>query len=239
MSLIRSRRRCPHLRVRCVHADEINFLRGRRRVCLDCSRALDGPLPEPCSVTGERHDVTAVDRRLRYWFDTEFIEDGRTIELLSIGVVCEDGREFYAENRYANLSRANEWVKENVVPHLRMGRGDKIAAGATTPTEIALNLHVFVSAGHGQPEFWAYYGDYDWVVLCQLYGRMIDLPDGWPMFAMDVKQLAVSLGDPTLPEQTSAEHHALADARWTRDAWCFLTDLYVTPHLSEEDEHGK
>ena len=30
---------------------------------------------------------------MRYFYDTEFIEDGTTIELVSIGVVAEDGRE--------------------------------------------------------------------------------------------------------------------------------------------------
>ena len=33
---------------------------------------------------------------LRYFYDCEFIEDGSTIELVSIGFVDEDGREFYA-----------------------------------------------------------------------------------------------------------------------------------------------
>ncbi|MCW2560140.1 MAG: hypothetical protein JWP55_4104 [Mycobacterium sp.] len=28
-----------------------------------------------------------------YCYDTEFLNDGRTIELISIGIVCEDGRE--------------------------------------------------------------------------------------------------------------------------------------------------
>lgn len=37
----------------------------------------------------------------RYFYDTEFIEDGKTIDLISIGVVCEDGREFYAESQEA------------------------------------------------------------------------------------------------------------------------------------------
>ena len=32
----------------------------------------------------------------RYFYDCEFIEDGRTIDLVSIGVVDEHGREFYA-----------------------------------------------------------------------------------------------------------------------------------------------
>lgn len=34
---------------------------------------------------------------MRFWFDTEFFKDGRVIDLISIGVVAEDGREYYAE----------------------------------------------------------------------------------------------------------------------------------------------
>jgi hypothetical protein len=168
---------------------------------------------------------------MRYFLDTEFIEDGRTIDLVSIGVVAEDGREFYAESVEANLSQANDWVKENVLPHLWHRQVDKRDAnlwsrdggtgGLLRRKEIAWQLQVFVS-GDGKPEFWAYYADYDWVVVAQLFGRMIDLPAGWPMFCMDLKQLAVHLGDPRLPEQTSTEHHALADARWVRDSYDWL-----------------
>lgn len=39
-----------------------------------------------------------------------------------------------------------------------------------------------------EPEFYAYYADYDWVVFCWLFGRMIDLPKGFPMFAFDLQQ---------------------------------------------------
>jgi hypothetical protein len=42
---------------------------------------------------------------------------------------------------------------------------------------------------------------------------MIDLPDGVPMFTNDLKQEAVRLGSPVMPEQGQGEHHALADAR--------------------------
>jgi hypothetical protein len=155
---------------------------------------------------------------VKYWFDTEFIEDGVTIDLLSIGVVCEDGREFYAQNRDANLDAASEWVRDNVFPGMRDCPDERILH----KEQLRSALYYFIEYGEGTPEFWAYYGDYDWVVLCQLFGTMMDLPEGWPMFAMDVKQLAVSLGSPELPPQDSAEHNALNDARWTRDAWKFL-----------------
>jgi hypothetical protein len=151
---------------------------------------------------------------VRYFFDTEFIEDGHTIDLISIGIVAEDGREFYEELE-PDWSKANQWVLDNVRPHLT----NDMVMDREGLAEAVLNF-----IGTDKPEFWAYYADYDWVVLCQLYGRMIDLPKGWPMFCMDLKQLAVSKGDPRLPEQTTTEHHALADARWNRDVYDWLTD---------------
>ena len=51
----------------------------------------------------------------KYFYDTEFIEDGKTIDLISIGIVCEDGREYYAQSVEFDESKASEWVKENVL----------------------------------------------------------------------------------------------------------------------------
>lgn len=150
---------------------------------------------------------------MKIWYDTEFIEDGRTIDLISIGAVREDGRTFYAEVANCDLSRASEWVQKNVVPHL-------IGGDALMPRE-SIKFQFWQFCGD-TPEFWGYYADYDWVGLCQLYGRMIDLPRGWPMYCRDVKQLCDSLGNPKLPEQVGSAHHALNDALWTREAWNFL-----------------
>lgn len=148
---------------------------------------------------------------MRIWFDTEFIEDGRTIDLISIAAIREDGWKFYAESAECDLSKASEWVKQNVVPHLN---------GVKFPrAEIAGQMIEF--AGN-KPEFWAYYADYDWVALCQLFGTMMDLPKGWPKYCRDVKQFCDDHGNPKLPEQIGQEHNALADAVWTRDAWKFL-----------------
>ena len=153
---------------------------------------------------------------MKFWFDTEFLEDGRTIELISIGVVAEDGREYYAETKGAEgLATSTEWLSENVFPHL----SSPLRKDAKDEKTIAADLIEFMG---DKPEIWAYYADYDWVVLCQLHGRMVDLPKGWPMYCRDVKQLCDMFGNPELPKRTSTEHHALADARWTRDAWLWL-----------------
>jgi hypothetical protein len=148
----------------------------------------------------------------RFWFDTEFIEDGRTIDLISIGIVRADGCEYYAESAECNLSRAGDWVKANVIPHLAY------KAARKSREMIAWEIEKFVGADR-KPEFWGYYCDYDWVALCQLFGTMMDLPEGWPKYCLDIKQQAYLLGDATLPEQGKGEHHALADARWNKLAW--------------------
>ena len=152
---------------------------------------------------------------MRIWFDTEFYENGETIRLISIGAVREDGAEYYAETfNSRELAHASEWLSANVAPHLTVAFPSERKSRA----DIARDLIAFAGPS---PEFWAYYADYDWVVLCQLFGRMIDLPKGWPMWCRDLKQLA-SYHGVTLPVQEGVEHHAMADAKWARDAtlWC-------------------
>ncbi len=152
--------------------------------------------------------------RSLYFFDTEFIEDGSTIDLISIGIVCDDGRSYYAESSQVDWSKASQWVLDNVCPHL---------SGATTSrATIAAEVLKFVNHGANPPEFWAYYADYDWVALCQLYGTMMDLPKSWPILCMDIKQAAIMAGIDDLPQQTSTEHNALADAHWNVEAFKYL-----------------
>ena len=55
---------------------------------------------------------------MRYFYDTEFIEDGRTIDLVSIGVVAEDGREYYAVSTEFDARKAGPWVRANVLNQL-------------------------------------------------------------------------------------------------------------------------
>ena len=150
---------------------------------------------------------------MRVWFDTEFIEDGHTIDLLSVGMVREDGAEYYAENAEAEFSAANEWVQKHVLPHL--------TGAGITRADIASQIQDFVGY---RPEFWAYFADYDWVVLCQLYGRMIDLPESWPMFCLDVQQLVYLNGSRVMrpPNNDMRVHHALDDAKWCKTYWEWL-----------------
>jgi hypothetical protein len=166
--------------------------------------------------------VTAID------IDLEFLEDGCTIELISIGMVCDDGREYYAVNRDMPVRRIrkHKWLMENVVPHLPKAHGDR---RLTMPkrwlfdyasplmkrrARIAAEVAAFIQATP-DVELWANYGAYDHVGLAQLWGPMIALPAGVPMFTNDIQQEARRLGisEDEFPIQSGGLHNALADAR--------------------------
>ena len=155
-----------------------------------------------------------------YTIDTEFWESGRKrpIELISLGVVAEDGRCYYATNSEFrwNLVPKDAWIQENVKPHLADPRNKSMPN--RTYTQMKQDLIMFFSQDT-QPEFWGYYADYDWVVFCQIFGTMVELPKTFPQMCMDVNQTRKELGlsKMAFPKQGSVEHNALNDAIWTMD----------------------
>lgn len=169
---------------------------------------------------------------MRYFIDTEFVEDGKTVDLISIGITCEDGRELYLGNRNCDFSKASQWVKDNVLSPMGFDYSSPdIPMRPIDPNfwvrknEIAIKVKDFCDPSiHGKPEFWAYYADYDWVVFCQLFGTMMDLPKGFPMYCMDIKQWCKQLGDPELPRQEKGAHNALEDAQHNKVMWGFLDE---------------
>ena len=167
----------------------------------------------------------------RFFYDTDFMEEPGFLQLISIGVVDEGGNEFYACNWDAHLHEANDWVKENVIPQLPDMPSsddfynDKYEGSWKTEVEIREALIEFLRPSNEDPvELWGYYSAYDHVLLCWLFGRMIDLPDGMPMFTKDLRQVQEHLSVASLPEQVSDEHNALEDAKWNRETFKYLRE---------------
>jgi hypothetical protein len=185
---------------------------------------------------------------LRIFYDLEFLEDGRTIDLISIGMVREDGRELYCvnqaieDNPLHDRIRNHRWLMANVVPHLPLRVTDpmpKHAPSSNAPqmffTDTTSNLimplrmirnavRAFVLDAGPEVELWADYGAYDHVALCQLFGTMMALPEGFPMWTHDLRQELERHGvtDEELPAGTGTAHHALADAWEVARAHQFL-----------------
>ncbi len=203
---------------------------------------------------------------MKYFIDTEFIEGfhkplfGKRrhfIDLISIGIVAEDGRTYYAISSEYDYKDADPWVRENVIlpAYIHTVHGD--ARNVTDSTnfhkqfgkpikQITADILRFVFSDawrefnftNNQPEFYqyastvgfatdkpiefyAYYADYDWVLFCSLFGRMIDLPKGFPMYCHDLKQMMDERGLTKEWKQLNHpdpknEHNALADAIWNK-----------------------
>jgi hypothetical protein len=168
-------------------------------------------------------------RVVRYFLDTEFWERGHEhpIQLISLGLVSDDGRQYYAETADVDRDALSEWLKANVVPRLT---GPRVSRAR-------MKLDVLEFIGADRPEFWAYFADYDWVVFCQLFGTMIDLPKTFPQHCMDLKQRMEDLGlkRADLPAQPASEHHALADALWVKRAADHLDWLEVNERDPERN----
>ena len=272
---------------------------------------------------------------MKYFMDFEFLEGKQdktifgikygetkpTIDLISIGIVAEDGREYYAISKEFNLREAWDrydkvinkhyplgpeynkvyWIRDNILYSIYLELSDRelheqyyynnddwnykefkrlINKYGKTNKQIVEEIKDFVSHKdtnllinnlnfnseiewcfenrmniidkkypHYLPKFYGYYSDYDWVVFCWLFGKMIDLPNGFPMFTIDLKQeldrkaIEMSNGsNPNLypykfeealkviksvesyPKQTN-EHNALNDARFNKELYEFLNKL--------------
>lgn len=209
---------------------------------------------------------------MKYFFDTEFIEGFRKplfgkrshfIDLISIGIVAENGKKFYQISCEYNYNDADDWVKENVILPLYL----QTVSGDARNRFTVENFHKFYGLTNKQKadavkefvyqtsginnhdtienwdevkskfplEFYAYYADYDWVVFCSLFGRMIDLPKGFPMYCKDLKQYFDDAQitqrydlkqQPNYPKQDN-EHNALDDAKWNFELFKFLQSVMV------------
>lgn len=173
---------------------------------------------------------------MKIFYDTEFLENGSTIELIAIGMVAEDGRELYLVNEgieddplYSGIGR-HQWLMQNVIPGLPLRERDPITqshaqypgrfyldhtSNTIMPRRMIRNaVREFIDRTPA-PQLWAWYGAYDHVVLAQLFGRMVALPASVPMWTNDLQQEIQRLGvdDADLPQQTEGLHNALEDAR--------------------------
>ncbi|NBO98773.1 MAG: 3'-5' exoribonuclease [Proteobacteria bacterium] len=160
---------------------------------------------------------------MNFFLDTEFNTYGSNIIPISLGLVNEKGSELYIEFNPSYSWTASDWVKENVVPHLKWNNGDYSAVVPNFLNAREL-ITEFVSAETTNPNFYTWYGSYDWVMFAGIFGNMTDLPKGFPMYTRDLKHLVDMLGieEKLLPKQIGTEHNALEDARWNKEVFDFL-----------------
>lgn len=143
------------------------------------------------------------------FLDTEFT-DFAAPDLISIGLVAEDGREFYAERSDFDRANCSGFVKKAVLPRLA-GTPDAVRTRDQLREDLASWLSQLRSATQTLVAF-----DYagDWTLFCDALGGsapawLEPLPVG--------ELLAENLPERLLEDH--AAHNALEDARALRADW--------------------
>ncbi len=165
-----------------------------------------------------------------YTLDTEFNYQISKWALypLSVGLVKESGEELYIEFNQAFALNCDSFVSENVVPNLKWFNGDTSFIMSNKAAKEAIIDFV----GHDEENhFYTWYGSYDWVMFCGIFGNMVDLPKNFPMYTRDLKYIVDLHKIPStkLPKQVNDNHNALEDARWNMEVYKYISAQTFLP----------
>lgn len=171
---------------------------------------------------------------MKYFYDFEFLDDGNTIDQISLGIVREDNAMLYwinsefdwsSESSWNRAPEQMKWLVENVKPYVddvSMFQQQDLVTLCCDKNHLVKTLSTFIVS---DPDLWGYYSSYDHVALAQLFGPMIK----WPyntMHTNDIKQLMsmFNVKKNQLPKNDNC-HNALSDALWCRDAFYEIEKL--------------
>lgn len=172
---------------------------------------------------------------MRCFFDCEFTGLHQKTTLISIGLVAEDGREYYAELTDFDQAQVDEWIQENVINNLVLHRlggpvyHSRIVAKYDrclgTMSEVSKSLNDWLSQ-FDQVEMWSDTLAYDWVLFNQLWGHAFNIPKNVYYIPFDLATLLKVKGiDPDINREEFAQlideneltngqkHNALWDAK--------------------------
>ena len=123
---------------------------------------------------------------MKIFFDTEFTGLHKNTTLISIGMIDENKRSFYAEFTDYDESQCDDWIKENVINHLRrkgthnlyMEGYDKINKETSivgTKNQVKEKLEDWLSI-YDEVELVSDVCHYDMVLFIDIFGTAWDLP---------------------------------------------------------------
>jgi len=159
---------------------------------------------------------------MKVFFDTEFTGLHKNTTLISIGMVSEDGKEFYAELNDYDQSQIDDWLRSNVIANLYQGDA------AMNTTETAHCVTEWLSQ-FDKVEMWSDCLAYDWVLFNHLFGHAFNIPKNVYYIPFDICTLFAAKGiDPDVNREQfagidGAKHNALHDARAIRACYERLT----------------
>ncbi len=180
---------------------------------------------------------------MKIFFDTEFTWLRQDTSLISIGMISEDWREFYAEFTDYDKSQIDSWLQENVINNLKFnqftdsgfiinndsGNFEIKATSLSVKEQLTKWLSQFDTI-----EIWSDCLSYDWVLFNTL---MADYSEGYPKLPSHINYIPFDICtlfqikwiDPDISRELFSgmegkKHNALYDAKVIRECYNKLTN---------------
>jgi len=172
---------------------------------------------------------------MRIYFDTEFTGLHQNTTLISIGMISETGKKFYAEFYGYDKAQIDPWLQENVVDNLLYNNIAAFTSAtliqtlctdtddhyvALYPTHIKEVLTTWLEQ-FGEVEIWSDCLAYDWVLFNDIFGHAFNIPKNVYYIPFDICTLfKVKNINPDISREEfiggsveGAKHNALYDAK--------------------------
>jgi hypothetical protein len=170
---------------------------------------------------------------MKIFFDTEFTGLHQKTTLISIGLISEDNKTFYAEFIDFDKQQINDWLQKNVINNLlfktdiykRLGfyeTSNNSVIQCGVKKEIAYSLKVWMEQFE-TIEIWSDCLSYDWVLFNDL---IADYSNGYPKLPKNINYIPFDICtlfkikgiDPDINRENFAnietkKHNALEDAK--------------------------
>lgn len=168
--------------------------------------------------------------KTKIFFDTEFTGLHQNTTLISIGLISECNKTFYAEFTDYDQNQLDEWMQYNVIANLTLKYytdkdykpSDKNVKTKGTKGHIKKALKEWLSQ-FDNVEIWSDCLSYDWVLFNQIFGHAFNIPKNVYYIPFDICTLFYTKGiDADISREVFAEmenepdsqkHNALWDAR--------------------------
>jgi len=130
---------------------------------------------------------------MKIFFDTEFTGLHKDTTLVSIGMIDENGRSFYAEFSDYDKDQCDDWIKENVIKHLYLGNYEHIEI-SDNHTSVYGNKKFIKEkvekwlSEYNEIDLISDCCHYDMVLFIDIFGSAFDLPKNVNPACHDINQ---------------------------------------------------
>lgn len=173
---------------------------------------------------------------MKIFFDTEFTGLHQHTSLISIGLIDEEGKTFYAEFIDYNRMYVDNWIRDNVIANLKFNNESKPFVLYDCDDWKILESRVPIKewltkwlSKYEYVEMWSDCLAYDWMLFNQLWGHAFSIPKNICYIPFDICTLMKIKGvDPDINREMFAgylapnkswKHNSLWDARMIKECY--------------------